>query len=526
MKEDGFSPPSSLILPPFFPIFLFPGPDCKVPIPMSQIERLTPQNMEAEQSLLGSFLLDKDALIKVADLVRPDDFYDDKHATIFDAILDLYRKHEPVDLLSLGNQLEEKNQLERIGGRTYLVHLSNAVPTAAHVVHYANIVTKKATLRRLLQAAGEITALGYDQAEDIEEVLDLAEQKLFTVSQGFMKTAFTPIKELLGTAFDRIDELHRDAGKMRGIPTGYTDLDRLLGGIQRSDLVVLAARPSCGKTSFALDIARQAAVKSKVPVGIFSLEMSKEQLVDRMICAEANVNLWNLRNGKLSSDGTQDDFARIGHALGTLSESQIYIDDTASINVMEIRTKARRLQMDQGLGMLIVDYLQLMEGRAGSGNMDNRTQEIAQITRGLKSIARELNIPVIALSQLSRQVELSKPAIPKLAHLRESGSIEQDADVVMFIYRKAVDKNYRIEDLSPEERNTAEIHVAKHRNGPTGISRLFFDESRASFKNLEKRMGAPPGLPPSQTMGVPPPLEAGSAAPAPEAGQSAPKTPF
>lgn len=489
---------------------------------MSNIERLTPQNLEAEQSLLGSFLLDKDALIKVADTVTPDDFYDDKHKLIFEAILDLYRRHEPVDILSLGNILEERDQLERIGGRTYLVHLSNAVPTASHVVHYANIVSKKATLRRLLKAASDISALGYDQPEDIETVLDEAEQRLFSVSQSYLKTAFTPLKELLGTAFDRIDELHRDAGKLRGIPTNFPDLDKFLGGMQKSDLVVLAARPSCGKTSLALDIARHASVKSKVPTGIFSLEMSKEQLVDRMICAEANVNLWNLRNGRLSSQGSNDDFARIGHALGSLSEAPIYIDDTASINVMEIRTKARRLQMDQGLGLLIVDYLQLMEGRSGASAMDNRTQEIAQITRGLKGIARELNIPIIAISQLSRQVELSKPAIPKLAHLRESGSIEQDADVVMFIYRKAVDKNYRIEDLSPEERHIAEIHIAKHRNGPTGIVKIFFDESRASFRSLERRQsGPPPALQPAQHMGVP-----GPKIPAAGSGQAAPETPF
>jgi replicative DNA helicase len=302
---------------------------------------------------------------------------------------------------------------------------------------------------------------------------------------------------LLAGAFDRIDELHRDAGKLRGTPTGFADLDRHLGGLQKSDLIILAARPSCGKTAFVLDLARHAAVRHKVSVGIFSLEMAKEQLVDRMICAEANVNLWSLRNGKLSNDGAQDDFSRIGHALGVLSEASIYIDDTASVNIMDVRTKARRLQMDQGLGLLIIDYLQLMEGRVNSygGNSDNRTQEVAQITRGLKAIARELNIPVIALSQLSRQVELSKPAIPKLAHLRESGSIEQDADVVMFIYRKAADKNYRIEDLSPEERHLGEIHIAKHRNGPTGIVRLFFDESRASFRNLEKNHVGPPGIP-------------------------------
>jgi replicative DNA helicase len=493
---------------------------------MQELERIPPQNLEAEQSLLGSLLLDKDALIKVGDRITPDDFYSEQHRIIFEGMLDLYRHHEPIDLLSLSSLLQDRNQLERIGGRTYLVHLSNVVPTASHVAHYANIVTKKATLRRLLQAASEISGLGYEQSEDIETTLDQAEQKLFGVSQKFLRAAFTPIKELLGDAFDRIDELHRDAGKLRGIATHFTDLDKLLGGLQNSDLVILAARPSCGKTSLALDMARQAA-KHKIPVGVFSLEMSKEQLVDRMICAEANVNLWNLRNGRLSSQGSNDDFARIGHALGVLSEAPIFIDDSANVNIMEIRTKARRLQMEQGLGLLIVDYLQLMESR--SGTADNRVTEVAMITRGLKSIARELNIPVIALSQLSRQVELTKPAIPKLAHLRESGSIEQDADVVMFIYRKAADKNYRQEDLSPEERHIAEIHIAKHRNGPTGMVKLFFDEARASFRNLSKQ--EMPAIAAAQTrpaLGVPPPVAPLSPPPAvgPSSGQSAPETPF
>jgi replicative DNA helicase len=483
------------------------------------VERIPPQNLEAEQSLLGSLLLDKDAVIKIADRVSSDDFYSDNHRVIFEAMLDLYRRHEPIDLLSLSNLLGERNVIERIGGRTALVHLSNVVPTSSHVVHYANIVSKKATLRRLLTAASDISALGFEEAEDVETTLDQAEQKLFNVSQKFLKAAFTPIKEVLADAFDRIDELHRDQGKLRGTPTSYTDLDKFLGGLQKSDLIVLAARPSCGKTSLALDIARHASVKHKVPVGLFSLEMSKEQLVDRMIAAEANVNLWNLRNGRLSTEGTNDDFARIGHALGVLSEAPIFIDDTANVNIMEIRTKARRLQMEHGLGMIVIDYLQLMESRTG-GNSDNRVQEVAQITRGLKSIARELNIPVLALSQLSRQVEMTKPAIPKLAHLRESGSIEQDADVVLFIYRKAVDKNYRIEDLPPDERHIAEIHIAKHRNGPTGMIKLFFDEARASFRNLTRQ--DMPALQSAQnaggpTMGVPPARPAIAAPGAPTA---------
>ena len=457
---------------------------------MASFEKITPQNLEAEQSLLGALLLDKDAIVRIGDQVVSEDFYADKHRQVFDAMLDLYRKHEPIDLLSLSNRLQEKGELERIGGRAYLIQLSNTVPTASHVVHYGQIVQKKATLRRLINAASEISGLGYEESEDTERVLDQAEQALFKVSQKFLKASFTAIQDILDGAFERIDELHREKGKLRGIASGYVDLDNLLGGLQKSDLIILAARPSCGKTSLALDIARHAAVKGKIPVGLFSLEMSKEQLVDRMLCAEANVNLWSMRTGHLSESGQNDDFSRIGHALGTLSEAPMYIDDSASANIMEIRTKARRLQMEKGLGLLVIDYLQLMESRNSSS--DNRVQEVSEITRGLKSIARELNIPVLALSQLSRQVELQKPAIPKLAHLRESGSIEQDADIVMFIYRKAADKNYRAEDLSPDERHIAEIHIAKHRNGPTGIVQLYFDDSRASFKNLSKKvMGGP-----------------------------------
>ncbi len=452
---------------------------------MEDFQKIPPQNLEAEQSLLGSLLLDKDAIIKVGDQIVAEDFYQDKHRVIFESMVDLFRKHEPIDLLSLSNRLQDKNELERIGGRAYLIQLSNTVPTASHVVHYSEIVQKKATLRRLINAAGDISHLGWEQAEDVEQLLDQAEQKLFNVSQKFLKASFTPIQNILDGAFERIDELHKEKGKLRGTPTGYSDLDNLLGGLQKSDLIILAARPACGKTSLALDIARHAAVKAKVPVGLFSLEMSKEQLVDRMLCSEANVNLWSMRTGHLTDQGENDDFSRIGHALGVLSEAPIFIDDSASATIMEIRTKARRLQMEKGLGLLIIDYLQLMESR--NGNSDNRVQEVSEITRGLKSIARELNIPVMALSQLARAVELQKPAIPRLAHLRESGSIEQDADIVLFIYRKAADKNYRTEDLSPEEKHIAEIHIAKHRNGPTGMVQLYFEESRASFRNMAKK---------------------------------------
>lgn len=454
-----------------------------------------PHNLEAEMSLLGALLIDKEAMIRVGDIVVSEDFYAEKHREIFEAMIDLFKRHEPVDILSLSNRLEERKLIESIGGRAYLIQLSNTVPTASHVAHYAHIVQKKATLRRLIHASQEIAALGFEESEDVEQSLDKAEKELFSVSQKFLKAAFTPINNILDSAFDRIDEIHREKGKIRGIPTGYPDMDQLLGGFQKSDLVILAARPSCGKTALSLDFVRNAAVRHKIPVGYFSLEMSKEQLVDRLICAEANVDSWKMRTGRLSEQGDNDDFTRIGHAIGTLSEAPIYIDDSASANIMEIRTKARRLQMEHGLGFVIVDYLQLMESR--TAGPDNRVQEVAEITRGLKSIARELHVPVLALSQLSRAVETTKPAIPKLSHLRESGSIEQDADVVMFIYRKAVDKNYRTEDLSPEERHMAEIHVAKHRNGPTGMVKLFFEDTRSSFRSLAKPMHGSASLQPA-----------------------------
>jgi replicative DNA helicase len=445
-------------------------------------ERIPPQNLEAEQSLLGSLLVDPDAIIKVADVVRADDFYRESHGKIFEAIIQLFERHDPIDILSLGNRLEEQGLAQRVGGRAYLVELSNIVPTSANAKHYAEIVQKKATLRRLLNAAAEITRIGYDEDEDVESSLDQAERVLFGVSEKLNKNSFVPIRTVLHGAFDRIDELHRDHGKLRGVSTGFKELDALLAGLQKSDLIILAARPSVGKTSLALDICRSIGVNSKEPVGFFSLEMSKEQLVDRMICAQANVDLWKLRTGRLSD--RDDDFPRIGQALGELSEAPIYIDDAAGLNIMQLRTKARRLKTEHGLSAIVVDYLQLMEGRSKSGS-ENRVQEVSEISRGLKMIAKELDIPVLALAQLSRAVESIKPSIPRLSHLRDSGSIEQDADVVMFIYRKAVDKNFRPEDVAPEEANIAEVYIAKHRNGPTGMVRLFFDKKRASFLNLE-----------------------------------------
>ncbi|MDP2684122.1 MAG: replicative DNA helicase [bacterium] len=444
----------------------------------SEIEKLPPQNIEAEQSVLGSLLIDKEAITKIADIITPDDFYKDIHGIIYESMVDLYQAREPIDVVSLSGSLSDKKKLDNIGGRSYLVSLANIVPSSSHIISYANIVQKKATLRRLLHAASEITNLGYQETESVDQLLDEAEQRIFGVSQKHLKQNFIPIKSILTEAFDRIDELHKESGKLRGTPTGFTDLDNILAGLQKSDLVIIAARPSMGKTTFALDIAKHVAVESNIPVGLFSLEMSKEQLVDRLLCSQAGVHLWKMRTGKLSED---EDFSSIGNAMGVLSEAPIFIDDTATANVMEIRTKARRLQAEHNLGLIVIDYLQLMQGRT---NSENRVQEISEITRSLKQIARELNIPVLALSQLSRAVESRTPPTPKLSDLRESGSIEQDADIVMFIYRESMYKK----DLDPARKNLAEIQIAKHRNGPTGIVQLYFDENLVSFKNLDKKI--------------------------------------
>ncbi len=442
------------------------------------MEKIPPQNIEAEESLLGSLLIEKEAIYKVADTISPEDFYKPSHGMIYEAMMELFLKHEAIDLLTVTNRLLEKKQLEEIGGRSYLASLGNSVPTASHVISYAEIVQRKSTLRKLITASSTINSLAYEEEQSVDDILDKAEQSLFTVSKKYLKQAFIHIKALLTSAFERLDELHKDSGKIRGIPTHFTDLDNILAGLHRSNLVIIAARPSVGKTSFALNIARNAAVKSKMHVGIFSLEMSQSELIDRLLCAEAGVSLWKTRTGKLSEKGMNDDFSKIGRAISVLSEAQIYIDDSATANIMEIRTKARRLQLEKGLDLLIIDYLQLIESRV---NIENRVQEISGITRALKGIARELDIPVIALSQLSRQVEMRKPAIPKLADLRESGSIEQDADIVMFIYRKSMDKSVT---LQPGEQNVAQILIQKHRNGPTGVVELFFDEDRTSFENL------------------------------------------
>ncbi len=450
------------------------------------VERIPPQNIEAEQSLLACLMLDKEAIFKVVDIIKAEDFYHNSHQHIFEAMIELFNNQEPIDIITLSNRLEEKKLIKEIGGRTYLAQLSNAVASSANTVYYANLIQKKATLRRLQISASEIMDMSFEEEREIDEILDQAEKKIFSVSRKYLKNSFLGIDTLLSEAFERIDELHKKSGNLRGLSTGFYDLDNLLAGLQKSDLIILAARPSVGKTSLALDIARQAAIKNKVGVGIFSLEMGKEQLVDRMLCAQANVNLWKMRTGNLSDKEEDNDFTKIAEAMGYLSEAPIYIDDSPNVSVMEIRAKCRRLQAEKNLGLIVIDYLQLMEGRGKYG--DNRVQEISEISRGLKGIARELNIPVLALAQLSRAAEQqSGPSIPRLSHLRDSGSIEQDADVVMFIYRKATDRAFNVNDLAIDERYKAEIHIAKHRNGPTGKIDLFFSEETASFKNISKK---------------------------------------
>ena len=436
--------------------------------------RVPPQNIEAETSLLGSILIEKDAIIKIADVVSPEDFYVDRNALIFTAIMDLYEARQPIDIVSLSNKLAEAGELERVGGSAYITDLTSAVPTAAHVVHYAGIVAHKATLRRLIAAASNITGFGYDEQTPLDQLLDKAEQTIFEVSQKNLKQNFVPINSILADSFDRLNDMHSNSGKLRGIPTGFKDLDNLLAGLQNSDLLILAARPSMGKTTLVMNIAHHVAAKEGIPVGFFSLEVSKEQLIDQLLAIESGIDSWKLRTGALDDD----DFPRINEAMAELSEAPLYIDDSAMTNVMEMRTKARRLQAEHGLGLVIIDYLQLISG--GGRSMEGRQQEVSEISRGLKGLARELNVPVLALSQLSRAVESRNPPTPQLSDLRDSGSIEQDADVVAFIYRPwYYDKE--------ADENTTEILVKKHRNGAIGDVELFFDSAKRKFQDHPNR---------------------------------------
>lgn len=437
--------------------------------------KVPPQNLDAEMSLLGAVLIDEETLADITEHVKPKDFYDKRHAIIFDAIMRLYEKNKPVDLLTLTDELKRKNEIDEIGGSAYLTELTNYVPTSAHAESYAEIVAQKAVRRRLIKASGEISELGYDENTTTQELLQQAEAELFSVSDQSLKQDLISLESILTDSFDRLEELHRNKGSLRGVRTGYRDLDNMTAGLQRSDLIILAARPAMGKTTLVTNLAYNVATIAKQPVLFFSLEMSKEQLVDRMLADASGVDSWNIRTGNLSDD----DFSKLSDAMGEMAEAPIYIDDTPGLSVLEMRTKARRAAHDQPLGLIIIDYLQLMQG---SGRSDgNRVQEVSEISRGLKLIARELNVPVIALSQLSRSVESRSPQIPQLADLRESGSIEQDADIVMFIYREA----YYNPDTDRE--NITDLIIAKHRNGPVGKVELYFHPERLRFMSLDRK---------------------------------------
>jgi replicative DNA helicase len=436
------------------------------------IDRLPPQSLEAEQSVLGAILIDRDAIVEVAEFLRPADFYRQANGQIYAAILELFERREPIDIVTVAETLERSEQLEGIGGRGYLSSLSNSTPTAVHAVQYARIVERKAVLRNLIGAAGRIAGIGYEDPAEVQEAIDRAEAELFAVSQKRVDDGFARLDSLLHQAYDRLDYLHAHRGEINGVRSGFTDLDALTTGLQKSDLIVVAARPSVGKTSFALNVAEHAAVHDKKSVGVFSLEMSKEQLVLRLLSSVANIDSQRLRTGFLE----ELDFTKIAPAMNALSEAPMYIDDTPNISTMELRTKARRLQAEAGLDLVIVDYLQLMQATTQSRDA-NRVQEVSEISRGLKALARELSVPVIALSQLSRQPEMRESKEPRLSDLRESGAIEQDADLVLFLWR---DKERPTEEQDADG-EVINLKLAKHRNGPTGEVQLWFKKRQTRF---------------------------------------------
>ena len=438
----------------------------------SRIERLPPQNVDAEEAVLGALLIDPDAIIRVATFLNPEDFYREKHGWIYDTTLTLHDRREPIDLLTVCDELEHRGQLDEVGGPAFITALVNAVPTSIHAEHYARIVERTGTRRRLIEAAGQIAALAYQEADDVDEVVDRAEQVLFGVSERRISRELVPIRQVLSAYYDRIEYLTLHRGELIGIPTGFERIDKLLGGLQRSDMVILAARPSVGKTSLALAFAHNAAKKHQQRVAFFSLEMSNEQVVQRIISAETGIDAQRLRRGEIE----QDEWGRFHKAANDLAETHIYIDDTPGASALELRTKARRLHAEVGVDLIVVDYLQLMRGDFRS---ENRVQEISSISRALKALARELNVPVLALSQLSRGVESRTDKRPILSDLRESGALEQDADVVMFIYR---DEMY---NENTEWPNIADVIIAKHRNGPTGTVQLYFRKELAQFLEAE-----------------------------------------
>lgn len=438
-------------------------------------QRIPPQSLDAERALLGALLLRPEAIHDVSDTIKGGSFYAEKHRLIFEAMRDLVERGEPIDLLSLSSRLEAKGELERIGGRAYLAELSGTAPSPGNFAHYADLVARKHVMRALIDASYEITEAAYDEARDTTELLDDAEKKIYAIGNSSAAHKFVAIRDLTDGAFERIDKLSQKEDGIRGIPTGFPELDNLLGGLHPSDLIILAARPSVGKSSLMLDIARNTAIRHGTSVGIFSLEMSSEQLVDRMLSAESYVDSWKMRTGKVKE---AEDFARIRDALETLSKAPIFIDDKPGNNILSMRAVARRLKREHGIGLIIVDYLQLM-APTNTKASDSMVQQVTEISRSLKQLARELEVPVIALSQLSRAVE-QRGGKPRLSDLRDSGSIEQDADVVMFIHRE--DKVNKDSDRP----NIAEILIEKHRNGPTGKAELYFDDKRTTFMSVDK----------------------------------------
>ena len=436
--------------------------------------RIPPQSIESERAVLGSIMLRKDAIHEVEDTVSPDSFYAEKHKIIFKAMLDLSSRSEPIDMLSLSTKLQEQKNLERVGGNQYLAEIVNDVPSSTNVKHYAEIVQKKYVLRSLIEAADYVSELAFEEGDEhIGEVLDQAEKKIFSVVSTPKNQKFTTLKDALPEAWERLEMLHEHKGMLRGLATGFRDLDTILSGLQKADLVILAARPSMGKTTLALDIARLSATVHEKSVVIFSLEMSSQQLVDRMLSAESKVNAWNLRTGRLSSDR---EFSQLRDSLDKLAKAKIFIDDQPGNTIVRMKALARRLKAEKGLDLIVVDYMQLM---TTNKNYDSMVNQVTEISRSLKSLAKELNVPVLALSQLSRAVE-SRGGKPRLSDLRDSGSIEQDADVVMFIHREDKTRD------EAERTNIAEILIAKHRNGPTGKIELYFNEKTTTFLNLEK----------------------------------------
>lgn len=435
--------------------------------------RIPPQSIEAEQSVIGCMLLDKEVIPTVTEVLKPEDFYRTDHREIYEAILDLFERAEPVDLITVSEQLKSRGTLDKVGGLEYLSFMATSVPTTANARHYAGIVEEKSLLRKLIKVSSDIVNMGYEASEEVSVVLDRAERSIFDILQKRSSQGFSHIKDVLVDAFNKLEELYNNKGVVTGIPTGFIDLDYKTAGLHNSDLVLIAARPAMGKTAFALNIAQYAAVHRHVPVAIFSLEMSKEQLVNRMLCSEVMVDSHKMRTGKLEDN----DWQKIARALGPLSEAPIYLDDTPGVSVMELRAKCRRLKLEKNLGLVVIDYLQLMQGR---GRSENRQQEISEITRSLKILAKEINVPVITLSQLSRAPETRTDHRPMLSDLRESGAIEQDADLVMFLYRD----DYYNEDS--EKKNIAEIIIAKHRNGSTGTVELAWMGQYTKFGNLKK----------------------------------------